>query len=247
MGVTFPNESPEYRTARNRLLAEEVALRRAMEAVAASRRALPPGGLVPEDYVFDTIATDGKPTEIKLSELFAPGKNILIAYHFMFPRYPGDNRPGPESGVTAELPLLDGPCPSCTALLDQLDGAAPHVEQKVNFVVVAKAPIDRVAAFARDRGWKHLHLLSAANNSFKRDYHGEDADGLQMPNMSVFHRESNGEIRHTWSSELLYEPADPGQDPRHNGTLEPLWNIFDLTPEGRPEKWEEQMQYHCCH
>jgi predicted dithiol-disulfide oxidoreductase (DUF899 family) len=247
MSVTFPNESGEYRAARNRLLEEEVALRRAMEAVAAARRALPSGGLVPENYLFDAMVSDGTPTKVKLSELFALGKNTLVVYHFMFPRHPTDNRSGPETGTTAELPLLDGPCASCTALLDQLDGAVPHVEQKVNFVVVAKSPIDRVAAFARDRGWRHLRLLSAANNTFKRDYHGEDADGSQMPNMSVFHRYANGEIRHTWSSELLYEPADPGQDPRQAGTLEPLWNIFDLTPEGRPENWDEQMQYHCCH
>jgi predicted dithiol-disulfide oxidoreductase (DUF899 family) len=246
MSVTFPNESPEYRAARNRLLEEEVALRRAMESVAAARRALPPGGLVPEDYLFGTTAPDGAPTKVKLSELFAQGKNTLIAYHFMFPRHPTDDRPGPELGATSGLSLLDGPCPSCTALLDQLDGAVPHVEQKVNFVVVAKAPIDRVVAFARDRGWKHLRLLSALNNTFKRDYHGEDMNGSQMPNMSVFHRGPNGEIRHTWSSELLYEPTDPGQDPRQVGTLEPLWNIFDLTPEGRPENWDEQMQYHCC-
>ncbi|HMF54076.1 MAG TPA: DUF899 family protein [Edaphobacter sp.] len=133
-----------------------------------------------------------------------------------------------------------------TALLDQLDGAVPHVEQKVNFVVVAKSPIETVAAFARDRGWRYLRLLSATDNTFKRDYHGEDADGSQMPNLSVFHRESKGEIRHTWSSELLYAPTEPGQDPRQVGTLEPLWNLFDLTPEGRPQKWDEQMQYPCC-
>lgn len=246
MGVTFPNESLEYRAARERLLEEEIALRRAMEAVAVARRALPPGGLVPEDYEFDAIAADGSIAKVKLSELFAPEKNTLVVYHFMFPRYPGDDRPGPEQGATAKLALQDGPCPSCTALLDQLDGAVPHVEQWVNFVVVAKAPIDRVAAFARDRGWRHLRLLSAGNNTFKRDYHGEAADGSQMPNMSVFHREPNGEIRHTWSSELLYAPTEPGQDPRQVGTLEPLWNIFDLTPEGRPD-WDEQMQYPCCH
>jgi predicted dithiol-disulfide oxidoreductase (DUF899 family) len=247
MSANFPNESLEYRAARNRLLEEEVTLRRAMEAVATARRALPPGGLVPEDYLFDAIASDGAPIKTKLSELFAPGKNSLVAYHFMFPRHPTDNRSAPTLGAAAELPLMEGPCPSCTALLDQLDGAVPHVEPKLNFVVVAKAPIDRVVAFAHDRGWKHLRLLSAANNTFKRDYHGEDADGSQMPNLSVFHRDSNGEIRHTWSSELLYAPTDPGQDPRHLGTLEPLWNIFDLTPEGRPENWDEQMQYDCCH
>ena len=247
MGVTFPNESPEYRAARKHLLEQEVVLRRAMEAVAAARRALPPGGIVPEDYLFDAMASDRMPIKIKLSELFAPGKNTLVAYHFMFPRHPADDRPGPEQGAMAGLSVQDSPCASCTALLDQLDGAVPHAEQKINFAVIAKSPIDRVVAFGRARGWKHLRLLSAANNTFKRDYHGEDADGSQMPNMSVFYRASNGEIHHTWSSELLYEPNDPGQDPRHLGTLEPLWNIFDLTPEGRPKDWDEQMQYHRCH
>ena len=61
MGVTFPNESSEYRQARDALLQQEIALRRQMEAVAASRRALPPGGNVPEDYVFDGLGADGKP------------------------------------------------------------------------------------------------------------------------------------------------------------------------------------------
>jgi predicted dithiol-disulfide oxidoreductase (DUF899 family) len=50
-------------------------------------------------------------------------------------------------------------------------------------------------------------------------------------------------IRHFWSSELFYAPTDSGQDPRHVGTLEPLWNLFDLTPEGRPADWNEQLSY----
>jgi Bacterial protein of unknown function (DUF899) len=111
MAVTFPNESPEYRAARNQLLKEEVALRRTMEAVAASRRALPPGGLVPEDYLFDAIAPDGTPTKVKFSALFASGRNTLVAYHFMFPRHPGDARPGPDLGTTAEPPSAGWPMP----------------------------------------------------------------------------------------------------------------------------------------
>ena len=59
MAVAFPGESAEYRAARDRLLEQEIELRRAMEAVAASRRALPPGGPVPEDYVFHGPGTDG--------------------------------------------------------------------------------------------------------------------------------------------------------------------------------------------
>jgi predicted dithiol-disulfide oxidoreductase (DUF899 family) len=127
------------------------------------------------------------------------------------------------------------------------DGGLAHFEGLGgNLVVVAKAPIERVAAFARDKGWKHVRLLSASNNSFKRDYRGEDADGQQAPIMTVFKRWPDGTIRLHWASELLFGPTDPGQDPRHMGTVEPVWTLFDLTPGGRP-KAEEQIEYDCCH
>jgi predicted dithiol-disulfide oxidoreductase (DUF899 family) len=246
MGMTFPNESAEYRHARARLLEEEIALRRAMESVAAARRALPPGGEVPEDYAFDGLDEAGQIAKMRLSELFAENTNTLIVYHFMFPRYSSDERPQPARGSLDGLPKKEGPCPSCTALLDQLDGAAAHLEAAgVNFAVVAKAPLQRVIAFARDRGWHRLRLLSAAGNTFKRDYGGETNDGEQMPMLSVFQRGRDGRIRHFWSSELLYAPSDPGQDPRHVGTIEPLFNLLDFTPGGRPD-WEEQLEYACC-
>lgn len=125
----------------------------AMEAVAATRRELPPGGPVPTDYVFHGVGSDGTPTDVKLSELFAPGKDSLVLYSFMFPRDPGDKSPGPTTGQTAELPLAEGPCPSCVALIDQLHGAAEHVSRLVNLAVVAKAPLPRVLAFAAGRGF----------------------------------------------------------------------------------------------
>jgi predicted dithiol-disulfide oxidoreductase (DUF899 family) len=203
--------------ARDRLLVEEINLRRAMESVAVARRGLPPGGLVPEDYVFDGLGPDGAPAKLKLSELFAPGKDSLVIYNFMFPRFPNDDRPGPSEGATARLKREDGPCPSCTALLDQLDGTAQHVNQRINFVVIAKAPLDRLIAFAKERGWRNLHLLSAAANSFKRDYSAETPEGFQMPMMTIFRRCGDG-IRHFWSSELMYAPSDSGQAPRQMGT-----------------------------
>ncbi|HEX6714555.1 MAG TPA: DUF899 family protein, partial [Thermoleophilaceae bacterium] len=89
MGIAIPGESQEYRAARDRLLDREIELRRAMEAVAAARRELPPGGAVPEDYAFQGVGADGAPTEVRLSELFAPGKGSLVIYSFMFPRDPG--------------------------------------------------------------------------------------------------------------------------------------------------------------
>ena len=131
MTVAFPGESAEYRAARNRLLDQEIELRRAMEAVADARRLLPPGGVVPEDYVFQAQGPDGAQARVRLSELFAPGKNSLVIYSMMFPRAADDNSPGPPGGQTSLLPLAEGPCPSCTALLDQLDGAAGHVSQHV--------------------------------------------------------------------------------------------------------------------
>jgi predicted dithiol-disulfide oxidoreductase (DUF899 family) len=242
MGVTFPGESPEYRAARNRLLEQEIELRRSMEAVAAQRRELPPGGVVPEDYVFQSAGRDGAATEVRLSELFAPGKDSLAIYSFMFPRDPGDDRPGPATGESARLPLAEGPCPSCVSILDQLDGAMEHATQHVNFAVVAKAPIARVLTFARERGWRRLRLLSSAENTYNRDYHAETPEGDQRPMLTVFHRDG-AQIRHFWSSELFYAPWDPGQDPRHLGTLEPVWNLLDLLPEGRPADWDEQLSY----
>ncbi len=242
MSMTFPGESAEYRAARDRLLQREIELRRAMETVAEARRELPPGAIVPEDYVFQGAGADGAPTDVRLSELFAPGKDSLVIYNFMFPRHSGDDRPGPSGGQTALLPLEEGPCPSCTAMLDQLDGAAEHVSQQINLAVVAKSPLSRILTFAQERGWRRLRLLSSAGNNFKRDYHGETAAGDQMPMLNVFHRDGDV-IRHFWSTELLYAPTDPGQDPRHVGTLEPLWNLFDLAPEGRPPDWEEQLSY----
>ena len=226
MNVSFPGESAEYREARNRVLEQEIELRRAMEAVAAARRELPPGGVVPQDYVFAAHSGD-----VRLSELLAPGRPSLVIYHFMFPRDPGDDRPGAK----------DGPCPSCVALLDQLDGMAEHAEQNVNFAVVAQAPLEQVLAFADERGWRRLRLLSAAGTSFNRDYLAETPEGHQRPMLTVFHRDGDA-IRHFWSSEIFYAPTEPGQETRHVGTLEPLWNLFDFTPEGRPD-WDEQLHY----
>jgi predicted dithiol-disulfide oxidoreductase (DUF899 family) len=240
--IAFPGESAEYRAARDRLLEQEIELRRATEAVAVSRRALPPGGPVPEDYAFNRADSDGTPATVKLSELFEPGKNSLLIYNFMFPRDPGDTSPGPATGDTALLPLKEGPCPSCTAFLDQLDGAVEHAGQRINFAVVAKTSIPRLLTFSEERGWRRLRLLSSAANTYNRDYHGETAEGIQRPMLNVFHRDG-GMIRHFWGSELFYAPADGDQDPRHVGTLEPLWNLFDLTLGGRPSDWYEQLSY----
>jgi predicted dithiol-disulfide oxidoreductase (DUF899 family) len=242
MTIAFPGESAEYRAARNRLLEQEIELRRAMEAVAAARRRLPPGGVVPQDYIFQAQGPDGGPAAVRLSELFAPGQDSLVIYSMMFPRDPRDDRPGPASGQTALLPLAQGPCPSCTAFLDQLDGAAEHASQHINLAVAGKAPIERILAFGAERGWRRLRLLSSAGTTYNRDYLAETPDGEQQPMLNVFHRDGDT-IRHFWGSELFYAPTEPGQETRHVGTLEPVWNLFDLTPEGRGADWDEQLSY----
>jgi predicted dithiol-disulfide oxidoreductase (DUF899 family) len=243
MTHTFPGETAEYRAARDDLLRRELDLRREMEAVAAARRALPPGGELPEDYAFEELDADGSVATVRLSELFRPGQYALAVYNFMFPRHASDDRPGPQTGETAHLPRAEGPCPSCTALIDQLDAAEPHVAPHAGLVVVAKAPIERLATFGRERGWRHVRLLSSRTTTFARDYGGE-VDGQQQPMMNVFRRDGDV-VRHFWGSELLSAPTDPGQDPRHLGTLEPAWNLFDLMPDGRGSDWDEQLDYGC--
>ena len=227
--IRFPGESDEYRRERDRLLDAEAELRRNIEAVAAQRRALPPGGTVPEDYVFDEITGAG---EVKFSELFAPDRGTLVIYSFMFPRYSGDTRPGPSEGETARLPLAETPCASCTSILDSLDGAARHLAGRLNLVVVAKSEPDRIRTFAGERGWRHLRLLSSRNNTYNRDYHAETPDGDQIPILNVFVRDRDG-IRHTWASELMFAPRESGIEARHVDSSWPIWNVLDLTPEGR--------------
>ncbi len=227
--IRFPGESGEYRRARNDLLASEVELRRMLETVAAQRRALPPGGAVPEDYRFEAADGGG---EVSFSELFAPGRDTLVIYSFMFPRSPGDTRPGPVRGETAGLALTEMPCPSCTSILDGLDGAAPHLAQRLNLAVVAKSAPERLLAFAHERGWGHLRMLSSRKNTYNRDYRAETPEGQQLPILNVFTRDGH-EIRHTWASELLFAPGSEGQDARHVDLIWPIWSVLDVTPQGR--------------
>jgi predicted dithiol-disulfide oxidoreductase (DUF899 family) len=227
MSVSFPGESAEYRAARNRLLEEEARLRQLTEAVAAARRALPAGGSVPMDYVFEGADPGGAPRPVALSELFEPGKNTLVVYNMMFPRAPDE----------------DLPCPSCTQFLDSFDGVVAHARQRINVAVVVKTALPRALAHAQRRGWRQLRLLSSAGNTYNRDYHGESEDGSQqLPMLNVFGRDGDT-IRHFWGSELLFAPAEEGQDPRHGDTIDPLWNLFDLTPEGRGTDWYPELSY----
>jgi predicted dithiol-disulfide oxidoreductase (DUF899 family) len=206
----FPGESAAYRAARDRLLEAEMALRRQTEAVAAQRRALPAGGAVPKDYVFE----EGEDARaVRLTQLFGD-KKVLLLYSFMYG------------------PAMEKACPSCTAMMDALDGEIPHIAQRVAVAAVARSPIARFRAHAADRGWRNVRLLSSAHDSYHPDYHGEDAQGRQRPILNVFTRGEEG-VRHTWASELAWAPMDPGQDPRHIDLIWPLWAALDFSPEGR--------------
>src|ERR1700739_1416068 len=180
--VHFPGESGEYRRARNELLEAEAELRRLSEQGAAQRRALPAGGLIREDYVFESAADGSK---VRLSELFAPGKNSLVIYNMMFPRWSEDLRAGAPAGKTAELPLVEQPGPSCTGVVDGLEGAAFHLAERTNPVVIAKTSPDRLGTYAQERGWRNLRLLSSRNHTFNRHYPSEAQEGGQLPVLNV--------------------------------------------------------------
>ena len=217
-GVRFPNESEEYRIARDALLAEEIELRRRIERVARQRRALPPGGEVKKDYRFE-----GSEGPISFTELFAD-KDTLIVYSYMF---------GPKR---------ERPCPMCTSLLSAWDGEVPDIQQRAALAVVALSPIGRLLAFKKERGWHHLPLYSDSTGDYSRDYHAIGRGGGDDAAFNVFTRR-DGTIRHFWSQEMGGVTADPGEDPRGAPDLMPLWTIIDSTPEGRAADWYPKLSY----
>lgn len=226
--LEFPNESAEYRQARSALLDEEIALRRHIERVAAQRRALPLGGEVPEDYVFERLGENGMPESVPMSKLFGRHSTMLL-YSFMY---------GPER---------DRPCPMCTHLLDSIHGGAPHASQRLALYVVAKSPLARLVAWGRERGWSHFTFLSTAGNRYDADYFGDsskvpeglrslrapkDAPDWDETMFNVF-RLVEGKVRHCWGSELTWSPEEPGQHHRSGDAVNALWGLLDMTPEGR--------------
>jgi predicted dithiol-disulfide oxidoreductase (DUF899 family) len=217
-GMTFPNESADYRKARTALLAEEIELRRHIERVAEERRALPAGGEVKGDYRFE-----GEQGPVDFAGLFGD-KQTLVIYSYMF---------GPRR---------ERPCPMCTTLLDAWNGEAKPIGDRVSLVVVARSPLAKLLAFKKERGWKDLTLVSDVNDNFSRDYHAIADDGSDIPGFNVFTRR-DGTIRHFWSGEMGEATADPGQDPRGAPDIMPLWTVLDSTPEGRDTYWYPKLDY----
>jgi predicted dithiol-disulfide oxidoreductase (DUF899 family) len=217
-GVRFPNESAEYRRAREALLAEEIELRRHIERVAEQRRALLPGGEVTKNYVFE-----GEKGPASFADLFGD-KDTLVVYNYMY---------GPQR---------ERPCPMCTSLLSAWDGEVPDIQQRVALAIVARSPFQRLLAFKRERGWRHLPLYSDISGEFSRDYHALTRDGGDDPAFNVFTRKG-GAIRYFWGGEMSGASADPGQDPRGAPDLMPIWTILDVTPEGRGKDWYPKLGY----
>jgi predicted dithiol-disulfide oxidoreductase (DUF899 family) len=215
-GVHFPNESDEYRRQRDALLAEEIELRRHIERVSMLRRALPPGGEVPDGYIFE-----GEKGPVSFADMFA-GKQTLVVYSYMF---------GPQR---------KRPCPVCTSLLSAWDGTAKNISQLVSLAVVARSPIERLLDFKEERGWQYLQLYSDLQGDYTRAYVSKD--DADAPALNVFTRR-DGRIRHFWSGEMGPATADPGQDPRGAPDIDPLWTILDLTPEGRGTDWYPKLEY----
>jgi predicted dithiol-disulfide oxidoreductase (DUF899 family) len=215
----WPNEPAGYRAAREALLAEEIELRRHIERVAARRRALPPGGEVSDGYRF----LDGEGRTLALADLFGD-KDTLVLYLWMF---------GPER---------ERPCPMCTNLLGPVDANARDIEQKVALAVVARSPVERQEAFARERGWRGLVFYQSVGDDFPRDYRGLAPDGSEWPSLLVFVKRE-GTVRLFWGGEMDGNTMDPGQDPRGAPDIGTLWTILDLTPAGRDPDWYPRLDY----
>jgi predicted dithiol-disulfide oxidoreductase (DUF899 family) len=219
MGIgRLSNESPEYSMRRDELLEAEIALRDQIERVAELRRRLPIDTAV-ADTTFEEIR-DGVRVPVRLSELFEdPGKTLVLV-HFMF---------GGRQST---------PCPMCTLWADGYDGIAPHLRQRVNFAVLVAGDVGVFGEYARQRGWRNLRLVSAADSDLKRSLGFEAEDGGQHPGVSVFRRLDDGRLVHFASvCAMLARGEFRGMD-----LLSPLWNFLDLTPEGRGD-WMPRIGY----
>ena len=219
------NESAEYLAKREEVRLAEIELMRARERVAELRRALPKGAEI-QDYEFlegpTSLAEGDEPVnKVRLSELFTSTDRSLVIYHFMFGK----------KQATA--------CPMCTAWIDGYNGVAHHLAQNVDFAIVAAADPATLRAYARDRGWNQLRLLSAADSTFKYDLGSEDREGGQDSTISVFTRDADGTLRHFYSG---HPWLDPEIKERGIDEMTPIWNVMDLTPQGRG-KFYASLEY----
>ena len=223
--TNLTNESVDYLAKREELRLAEIELMRQREHVAELRRRLPLGAPV-QDYTFEegpaNLDAGDTPTRtVRLSELFTLPDRALVIYHLMYGK------------------KQTKPCPMCTAWIDGFNGVADHLAQNINLVIVAAADTPALRAHARSRGWKKLRLLSAGANTFKYDLGSEDREGSQDSTISVFSRASDGTVRHFYSAHprMARDIQERGID-----LLSPIWNILDLTPQGRGD-WYAKLEY----
>ena len=213
--AVVPHE--EWLTARKELLKKEREITHQLDQLAIARRALP-WERVEKDYLFD-----GPEGKVSLSDLF-DGKRQLIIYHFML-------APGWEEG-----------CAGCSFFADHVDGARQHFENAdVSFSFVSRAPGEEIAAFKKRMGWKS-RWVSCGANTFNQDYKTSfskeqvEAGNIgynygtspyqyeELPGLSVFYKDEDGNIFHTYSTYA-----------RGLGFLIGAHNFLDLTPKGRCE------------
>ena len=223
--TNLQNESVDYLSKREELRIAEIDLMRQRERVAELRRRLPQGAIV-QDYEFvegpaDLSAGDTPIRTVRLSDLFTGKNRSVVVYHFMH---------GKRNTT---------PCPMCTLLIDGFNGVAHHLAQNLDFAIVAAADPPALRAHARTRGWDNLRLLSCGTNTFKYDLGSEDAEGNQDSTVSVFSRDSNGTLRHVYSAHpsMSNDIKERGLD-----LLCPVYNILDLTPQGRGD-WYASFDY----
>src|SRR5262249_41015173 len=223
--TNLTNESDEYLAKREQLRLAEIELMRQRERVAELRRRLPKGAAI-QNYAFEEgpaslDAGDAPIRTVRLSELFTAPNRSVVAYHFMYGK------------------KQTSPCPMCTLLIDGWSGVAHHLAQNIDVVIVAAADLTAFRAFARARGWNNLRLLSCGANTFKYDLGSEDDEGNQDSTVSVLTRDNDGTLRHFYT-------AHPGmaKDIKERGLdlLCPVYNILDLTPQGRGD-WYASFDY----
>jgi len=215
----FPGASPEYEAARKALLAEEIEFRRHMTLLGEQRRALPPGPVITKDYRFK----DEQAFEVGLKDLFGD-KDTLVTYFWMY---------GPQR---------ERPCPMCTNWLGSVNGNAADIKQRVALKILGRSTVERQFVFAQERGWRDLNFVQTIGDDYANDLGILKPDGSEYPALVVFKRDGD-RVRLFWASEMSFEMADPGQDPRDAPDIASLWSVLDLTPEGRGTDWYPKLKY----
>lgn len=215
----FANESDDYAKAAKALIAAEIEARRALGRLAAQRRALPPGPVVEQAWRF----SDADGHDLALADLFE-GHDTLVTYFWMYG------------------PARERPCPMCTDTLSGLNGVAEQVKQRAAFKVLGRSPVSRQLAFARERGWQHLDFVETVSDDYARDLQVLTPEGDEYPAFTVYRRDGDA-VRLFLNADMPADAADPGEDPRGATDLSPLWNVLDMTPEGRGTDWYPKLDY----